>query len=198
MATLIERAIGAARLDVATYEEVEHDPSALGQAMTVVAAAALASGVGSAAQQGLGALGLKAGAKQSGVADLKQQAQREREVLDLAEKSNGDLTATETARALGVTIEEADRMLTEMADGSRIAVDVDTDGIVHYVFRELRAESDARARSSSGSRTFPGSRTAENSRRISPTASAVRSDCTLASQTKVPPRRRKPNDVRAP
>ena len=53
MATLIERAIGAARLDVATYEEVEHDPTALPQAMTVVVAAAIASGIGSAAQQGL-------------------------------------------------------------------------------------------------------------------------------------------------
>jgi hypothetical protein len=65
MATLIERAIGAARLDVATYEEVEHDPNALGQAMTVVAAAALASGVGSAAQQGMGLLGLAVGAAAS-------------------------------------------------------------------------------------------------------------------------------------
>jgi hypothetical protein len=59
MATLIERAIGAARLDVATYEEVEHDPTALAQAMTVVVAAAVASGIGSAAQQGL--LGLVVG-----------------------------------------------------------------------------------------------------------------------------------------
>jgi hypothetical protein len=48
MATLVERAIGAARLDVATYEEVEHDESALGQAMTVVVIAALAAGIGSA------------------------------------------------------------------------------------------------------------------------------------------------------
>jgi hypothetical protein len=62
MATLIERAIGAARLDVATYEEVEHDPEALGQAMAVVVVAALASGVGSAAQQGMGWLGLVLGA----------------------------------------------------------------------------------------------------------------------------------------
>jgi hypothetical protein len=45
-ASLIERAIGAAKLDVATYEEVEHDPNALGQAMTVVVVAALASGIG--------------------------------------------------------------------------------------------------------------------------------------------------------
>jgi hypothetical protein len=59
MATLVQRAIGAARFDVATYEEVEHDPGALPQAMTVVAIAALASGLGAVAQQGL--LGLVLG-----------------------------------------------------------------------------------------------------------------------------------------
>jgi hypothetical protein len=32
-----------------------------------------------------------------------------------------------------------------MADGSRISVDVDTDGIVHYVFRELRVQTEERA-----------------------------------------------------
>jgi len=47
MASFVERAIGAARLDVATYEEVEADPSALGQAMAVVVIASLASGLGS-------------------------------------------------------------------------------------------------------------------------------------------------------
>lgn len=63
MATLVQRAIGAARLDVATYEEVEHDPGALPQAMTVVVAAALAAGLGAVAQQGL--LGLVLGAAAS-------------------------------------------------------------------------------------------------------------------------------------
>lgn len=52
MASFMERAIGAARLDVATYEEVEHDKSALGQAMGVVAIASVAMGIGSAAAQG--------------------------------------------------------------------------------------------------------------------------------------------------
>lgn len=60
MATLLERAIGAARLDVKTYEGIESDPNALGQAMTVVAVAAIASGIGSASAsggQGIGLLG---------------------------------------------------------------------------------------------------------------------------------------------
>jgi hypothetical protein len=56
MATLIERAIGAARLDAATYEEVEADPTALGQAMAVVVAASVAAGIG-AGNPGLGMLG---------------------------------------------------------------------------------------------------------------------------------------------
>jgi len=90
---------------------------------------------------GLGALGLRAGAKQSQVADRHERAAHERAILDLAEKSDGDLTATETARALGVTIEEADARLTAMADGARVSVELDPDGIVHYVFRELAVVS---------------------------------------------------------
>jgi hypothetical protein len=39
--------IGAAKLEVPIYEEVEHDPNAIGQAMGVVALAAVASGIGS-------------------------------------------------------------------------------------------------------------------------------------------------------
>ena len=47
MASFVERVVGAARLDARTYEEVEADTTAMGQAMAVVAAAALAAGVGS-------------------------------------------------------------------------------------------------------------------------------------------------------
>ena len=47
MARFVDRLVGAARLDAKTYEEIEADPTAMGQAMAVVAAAALASGVGS-------------------------------------------------------------------------------------------------------------------------------------------------------
>ncbi|HEY0151504.1 MAG TPA: YIP1 family protein [Longimicrobium sp.] len=45
--TLVERAIGAARLDISTYEEVEADRSATGQAAVVVAVAAICSAIGS-------------------------------------------------------------------------------------------------------------------------------------------------------
>lgn len=47
MATFLERMIGAAKLDAATYEEVEHDTGSLGQAAGVVVLSSLAAGIGS-------------------------------------------------------------------------------------------------------------------------------------------------------
>jgi len=44
--SLIERMLGAARLDIDTYEEVEHDTTATSQAATVVAIVALAAAIG--------------------------------------------------------------------------------------------------------------------------------------------------------
>lgn len=46
VATLQDRVIGALRLDANTFEEVERDESATGQAMLVVVAAAVASAIG--------------------------------------------------------------------------------------------------------------------------------------------------------
>jgi hypothetical protein len=45
--SLLDRAIGAARLDIPTYEEVEADRNATGQAAIVVAVAAVCSAIGS-------------------------------------------------------------------------------------------------------------------------------------------------------
>jgi hypothetical protein len=45
---MIERMLGAARLDVETYEEVEHDTTATSQAALVVAIVALAAAIGGA------------------------------------------------------------------------------------------------------------------------------------------------------
>jgi hypothetical protein len=53
MASFTERMIGAAKLEAKTYEEVEHDPSAIGQAMAVVALSVVASGIGSAGMGGI-------------------------------------------------------------------------------------------------------------------------------------------------
>ncbi len=63
MASLTERMIGAARLDVATYEEVEADRTATGQALLVVVLSALAAGIGAVGTAGtMGILGSVIGA----------------------------------------------------------------------------------------------------------------------------------------
>lgn len=55
MASFTERMIGAATLNVATYEEVEHDRTATGQAAGVVLLVAIAGAIGSS---GAGLLGI--------------------------------------------------------------------------------------------------------------------------------------------
>ena len=55
MASFTDRMTGAARLDVQTYEEVEADTGATGQAMGVVLLSSIAGGIGSV---GFGAFGV--------------------------------------------------------------------------------------------------------------------------------------------
>lgn len=54
---LVQRMIGAARLDVGTYEEVERDTSATQQALIVVILAAVAGGIGALDDGGIGLIG---------------------------------------------------------------------------------------------------------------------------------------------
>ena len=56
MASLTERMLGAAKLDPATYEEVESDVTATPQAMLVVVLANLAAGIGVVRELGFGGL----------------------------------------------------------------------------------------------------------------------------------------------
>jgi len=56
MQQLIDRMIRAAKLDVALYEEVEADPSTMGQAMAVVVLASLAAGIGTIGTAGISGL----------------------------------------------------------------------------------------------------------------------------------------------
>ena len=49
---MLYRVIRAARLDASLYEEVEADPSSMGQAMTVVVLASIAGGIGTAGIEG--------------------------------------------------------------------------------------------------------------------------------------------------
>lgn len=50
--SMVERMVGAARLDAHTYEEVERDTGATGQAALVVVLAAIAAGIGAIGQDG--------------------------------------------------------------------------------------------------------------------------------------------------
>jgi len=56
MASFAERMIGAAKLDVKIYEEVEADKNALGQALGVVLIASLAAGIGTLSRAGMSGL----------------------------------------------------------------------------------------------------------------------------------------------
>ena len=56
---MLQRMIGAARLDVHTYEEVEADKEAMGQATAVVLLSSLAAGIGNFSNGGL--LGITSG-----------------------------------------------------------------------------------------------------------------------------------------
>jgi hypothetical protein len=58
MATFTQRIIGAARLDVQTYEEVENDTAATGQAMLVVILSSVAGGIGATVGSRTGLIGL--------------------------------------------------------------------------------------------------------------------------------------------
>ncbi|MGH7829137.1 MAG: hypothetical protein ACREP8_03065 [Candidatus Binatia bacterium] len=56
MATLTDRMIRAAKLDVSLYEEVEADQNAMGQAMSVVVLSSVAAGIGAIHHGGLGGI----------------------------------------------------------------------------------------------------------------------------------------------
>lgn len=53
MSTMVQRMVGAAKLNAATYEEVEADASATGQAMAVVCLSAVASAIGAIGHGGI-------------------------------------------------------------------------------------------------------------------------------------------------
>lgn len=53
MASLPERMVGAMRADVKTFQEIEADPNALGQAVTVIVIAGVASLIGNIFRSGL-------------------------------------------------------------------------------------------------------------------------------------------------
>lgn len=87
---------------------------------------------------GLGAWGIRAGSKTEESHASRVDTQLELAILQLAEKKEGLLTVTDVSRSLGIPAARADAALTAMADGSRVSAEITPDGLVRYVFRELR------------------------------------------------------------
>jgi hypothetical protein len=79
----------------------------------------------------------------SGLAE--ERATREQALLELV-AHRGSVTAAEAAQTLGVTVAQADAMLTDFAkrDPDRLAVDVDDQGVVRY--RVARVGGDVQVR----------------------------------------------------
>lgn len=101
-----------------------------------IAAALIAGLVG----VGGGALAVRAGARNMEGARRSERRAAEMVILEAAREAGGRVTASDVASALRVSVDDADRRLTEMVgDGSRVSVDVDDEGVVRYVFRELVA-----------------------------------------------------------
>ncbi len=97
---------------------------------------ALAGLVG-AAGLGVAALAWRGGGAQARAAADEERAAREQAVLALAARESGVLTVTQTSRALGWSTTLADSVLTAMADGTRVSVEIDDEGVVRWHFHEL-------------------------------------------------------------
>jgi len=95
---------------------------------------------------GMGFLSLRAASRRARSVDASERALGEQRILALAAQRQGVLTATDVAQALGGTLADADAALTGMADGSRVSVEVDDEGIVRYRFREMEAAARAKVR----------------------------------------------------
>jgi hypothetical protein len=106
---------------------------------------ALASVVG-AAGLGVATLAWRGGRAQARAAADAERAAREQAVLALATREGGVLTVSQVSRALGWSATLADSVLTAMADGARVVVEVDDDGIVRWHFRELEGAGAPRVR----------------------------------------------------
>ena len=93
---------------------------------------------------GLGGMGVGTGALVLGKSAADEAEARRQEVLgarimDLAERGAGRLTATQVARELGLSEQEADAALTALTDGERVVLEISPDGVLFYDFREIRA-----------------------------------------------------------
>jgi hypothetical protein len=61
------------------------------------------------------------------------------EVYRLAQRHAGVLNVSNVVLEFGIDPHEAEKLLDGLTDGQRVVMDVGTDGLVRYVFRELVA-----------------------------------------------------------
>ena len=114
---------------------------AIGAAILPGFAAWVVGAILAASGTALGVLLLRLGARARGRALADRRAAGERRVFELAEKHGGVLTATQLAQELAISVTAADAALTALADGTRVTVEVTTDGLIEYHFRELELAS---------------------------------------------------------
>lgn len=74
----------------------------------------------------------------SPVGDDRTSGFTETEIYRLAAKQNGKVTVSDVVTELGVEPQKAAGKLESMADGIRVRMEVDEDGMVYYIFPELQ------------------------------------------------------------
>lgn len=114
-----------------------------------------------AAGLAFGVLAWRSGGKQNAAAAQQERAAREQAVIALAQQSGGVLTVTAVAQAFGWSAQAADALLTSMADGTRVTVEVDDQGLVSWYFREIMRTSTPRVRVAEEARGIPETRAME-------------------------------------
>lgn len=68
----------------------------------------------------------------------KHDAATEQSVLAMAATRKGAVTTLQVAQNLGVTLAEADRVLTAMSQKGRATVEINAEGLLQYTFRDVR------------------------------------------------------------
>lgn len=89
----------------------------------------------------VGVLSLRGASGEKRRAERESRKKHQAAILDLAERSGGIVTVTEVARALGLSLEDAEAELNAMVDGLRVNMEVSPEGLVRYEFRELVAST---------------------------------------------------------
>ncbi len=118
---------GVSGLVVALLASVLHASAWLG-----LVAGVLLGGIASAAAVGLGAAGRRLRERGGAARDLAT----EQAIAAMAASRNHVLTTVEVAQNLGLTLPEADRILSGMGERGRAQLEVNGDGLLQYAFSQ--------------------------------------------------------------